>query len=143
MWCHLLLLLPVVGLGLFFVLPWPAALGVNAVLAATALGIAIPAMRALRQPIVTGHEALLGQVVVAVSDIEGEGLVRYGGELWTATANGIRIPKGTRVRIRGVEGVKLTVVPAESERASHGAVHSHEQARRGEIAGVSRKWSRR
>lgn len=126
MWCHLLLLLPVVGLGLFFVLPWPAALGVNAVLAAVALGIAIPAMRALRQPVVTGREALVGQVVVVVSDIEWEGLVRHGGELWTATANGIRIPKGTRVRIRGVEGVKLTVVPTEGERGSHGALHSRE-----------------
>lgn len=126
MWCHLLLLLPVVGLGLFFVLPWPAALGVNAVLAATALGIAIPAMRALRQPIVTGREALVGQVAVAVSDIEGEGLVRYGGELWTATANGIRILKGTRVRIRAVEGVKLTIAPTEGERASPGALHSRE-----------------
>lgn len=118
MWCHLLLLLPVVGLGLFFVLSWPTALGLNAVLAAIALGIAVPALRALRQPVIFGPETLVGQVAEAVSDIEREGLVRCGGELWTATANGIRIPKGARVTVRGLEGTKLMVRPIGSEAAA-------------------------
>ncbi len=109
MWCHLLLLVPVAGLGLFFVLPWPVALGVNALLTAMAAGIAVPAMRALGQPVVTGREALEGQVAEAASDIEREGLVRYRGELWTATATGARIPKGTRVTIHGVQSAKLIV----------------------------------
>ena len=46
MWCHLLLLLPVAGLGLFFVLPWPAALSLNALLTALTVGIAVPAVQA-------------------------------------------------------------------------------------------------
>ena len=115
MWCHLLLLLPLAGLALFFVLPWPVALGIDVVLAAIAAGIAVPGMRALRQPITTGREALVGQIGEAASDVQREGLVRYGGELWTATANGVRISAGTRVRIRGVEGLKLLITPIESE----------------------------
>ena len=113
MWCHLLLLLPVVGLGLFYILPWPAALGVNAVLTAFALGITIPAMRALRQPLFTGREALVGRNAEAVTDIEREGLVQCQGELWTATANGIRIPSGARLTVVGVQGIRLMVEPVE------------------------------
>ncbi|MBI4637725.1 MAG: NfeD family protein [Candidatus Rokubacteria bacterium] len=109
MWCHLVLLVPVVSLGLFFVLPWPAALGVNALLTAGALGIAIPGMRALRQPVVTGREALIGRAAEAATDIHDEGLVRLQGELWTATADGLRIVKGTPVRIVAVRGAILIV----------------------------------
>lgn len=115
MWCHVLLLLPVAGLALFFVLPWPVALGIDVFLAAIAAGIAVPAIRALRQPIVTGREALVGRIAEAASDVEREGFVRYGGELWAATANGVRIARGTRVRIRGVEGLKLLITPIEGE----------------------------
>lgn len=115
MWCHVVLLLPLAGLALFFVLPWPVALGVEIFLAAIAVGIAVPGIRALRQPIATGPEALVGRIGEAASDVEREGLVRYGGELWTATANGVRISRGTRVRICGVEGVKLLIAPIDSE----------------------------
>ncbi|MGH7326663.1 MAG: NfeD family protein [Candidatus Rokuibacteriota bacterium] len=115
MWCHLLVLLPVAGLGLFFVLPWPAALALNALLTALAVGIAVPAVQALRRPALTGMEALVGQVAEAATVIEREGLVRYGGELWTATANGHRISKGGRVSIVGVQGTKLTVRAVQTE----------------------------
>lgn len=111
MWCHLLLLVPLAGLGLFFVLPWPAALAVNALLAAFALGIAIPGMRALQRPVLTGREALVGTSAEAASDIEREGLVRCQGELWTATGNGVRIQKGARLTVVAVQGAKLIVVP--------------------------------
>lgn len=111
MWCHLLLLVPLAGLGLFFVLPWPAAAAVNALLAAFALGIAIPGMRALKRPVLTGREALVGTSAEAASDIEREGLVRCQGELWTATGNGVRIQKGARLTVVAVQGAKLIVAP--------------------------------
>ena len=65
-----------------------------------------------------GPETLVGQIAEAVSDIEHEGLVRCGSELWTAAANGIRIPKGTRVRVHGLEGMRLMVRPIGSEGAA-------------------------
>lgn len=112
MWCHLLLL-PLAGLPLFFVLPWPVALGINGLLAAIALGLAVPAIRALRQPVMTGREALVGKVAEAVSDIEREGLVRLDGELWRAEAtDGAHVTKGQRVAIAAVRGMRLVVTPS-------------------------------
>lgn len=90
-WCHLLLFLPPLGLAFFAVLPWPVAVGANAVLTLIAVGIAVPVIRALRRPVLTGREALLGRIGEAVTDIEREGLVRYGGELWTAVGSGTRV----------------------------------------------------
>jgi len=116
LWCHLLFLVPLAGLGLFFVLPWPAAAAVNVVLAALALGIAPPAMRALKRPVLTGREALVGVSAEAASDIEREGLVRCQGELWTATGNGVRIPKGARLTVIDVQGAKLVVAPITQRR---------------------------
>lgn len=112
MWCHLLLL-PLAGLPLFFVLPWPVALGLNALLAMIALSLAVPAMGALRQPVVTGREALVGRIAEAASDIEREGLVRLDGELWRAEAtDGTRVAKGQRVAVAEVRGMKLVVTPS-------------------------------
>lgn len=108
-WCHLLLLFPLLGLAFFAVLPWPVAVGANALLALIAVGIAVSSIRALRRPVLTGREALLGRVGEAATDIEREGLVRYGGELWTAVGGGTRVPQGQSVTIIGVQGVKLLV----------------------------------
>lgn len=112
MWCHLLLL-PLLGAALFLVLPWPVALVANAVLAAIAVGIGVLSVRALRSPVLTGPDALVGRTAHAVSAFEREGLVRYGGELWTAVASG-RVREQAPVVIVGVEGTKLTVQPLES-----------------------------
>lgn len=112
MWCHLLLLVPLLGVGLFLVLPWPAALGANVVLTAIGLGIGVLSVRALRRPPMTGPEALAGRTAKAVGEFEREGLVRYGGELWTAMTRG-RIRENAQVVIVGVQGNKLTVEPLE------------------------------
>lgn len=121
MWCHLLLVLPVVGLALFLFLPWPLALAGTTVLGLIALGIAVPSMRALRRPILTGREALVGRVAEAASEIEREGLVRYGSELWTAVTSRGPIPKDTRVEIEDVKGAKLVVRPVALSGPAPGA----------------------
>ena len=65
-----------------------------------------------RRPVSTGPEALIGRLGEAVTDVERDGLVRHGGELWTALVpNGVRIPKGSPVVITEVQGVKLVVRP--------------------------------
>ncbi|MBI4592981.1 MAG: NfeD family protein [Candidatus Rokubacteria bacterium] len=110
-WCHLLLFFPLLGLVFFAVLPWPVAVGANALLAMIAVGIAVPSIRALRRPVLTGREALLGRIGEAVTDVEREGLVRYAGELWTAVGGGTRVSEGQSVTIIGVQGAKLLVQP--------------------------------
>lgn len=64
MWCHLLLLLPVLGLGLFFLLPRPIALVGNALLTAVVAWLPVLSVRALKSPVSTGRHGLVGQVAV-------------------------------------------------------------------------------
>ena len=58
--CHLLLLSPLAGLLLFAVLPFPTALALYLPLAALALAIGIPAVRAMYGPVATGVEGTRG-----------------------------------------------------------------------------------
>lgn len=62
----------------------------------------------------TAVDALPGQVGTVTAPVAplSPGLVRVGGEVWTAVPAGeAEIPAGTRVRVTRVEGVKLVVEP--------------------------------
>ncbi|MBI2555464.1 MAG: hypothetical protein HYV92_13830 [Candidatus Rokubacteria bacterium] len=107
-WCHLLLGVPLVIAGLFLFLPWTTALPISLVLALGTAVIAYYGARALRQPAVLGKEAMIGSLGEAVSDLNAEGLVKVGGELWVAEA-AEPISAGSRVQILEVEGAKLKV----------------------------------
>lgn len=53
-----------------------------------------------------------GLVTEEINNIEGTGIVKIAGEEWSATCNGnIIIPKGTKVKILEVRGVKVLVEP--------------------------------
>ncbi|HEY0115047.1 MAG TPA: NfeD family protein [Allosphingosinicella sp.] len=55
---------------------------------------------------------LIGQTVTVVNAIEGgEGRVKVGDGIWPA--RGADSPEGARVRIAGVEGSRLRVIPVE------------------------------
>ena len=64
----------------------------------------------------TNVDALVGQtctVTEEIDDLAPSGQVKVGGMVWTArSAAGEKIPAGTIVTIRSVEGVKLLVSPA-------------------------------
>ncbi|MBI4277550.1 MAG: nodulation protein NfeD, partial [Armatimonadetes bacterium] len=55
------------------------------------------------------QETLLNAVGVARSDLAPDGSVHVQGELWSATAEGGPIREGDRVRVVGVEGLRLRV----------------------------------
>jgi membrane-bound serine protease (ClpP class) len=103
----------------------------------TALGVALPVaiivvilmrlvLRSRHWKQSTGKEELIGEeaeVTEAVGSGDAAGMVFVHGELWRAAApEGVRIPKGARVRVRKVKGLTLEVEPAP---ASHPG-HSHE-----------------
>ena len=56
----------------------------------------------------SGTEAMIGGRGEAVTDIHGDGKVFFQGEYWTARSDR-EIPKGARVRILKVDGLKLAV----------------------------------
>ena len=93
---------------LLVLLPWSLGLPV-----AMALGLAIAltvllSVWALRQPVTTGCDALLGAVGQAMSDLTPEGLVSVRTELWLAeapTLNG----RGGPVQALEVKGATIWV----------------------------------
>ncbi|MHB8867300.1 MAG: NfeD family protein [Thermoleophilia bacterium] len=112
--CHLALLLPVVGLGVFFVLPLPWALVSYLVIAGATVLLYKAVIDAMRRRVVTGREALLG-ARVDVRRVESNRLVVcLGGELWSAQGAGFHDggPRpGDLVVISQVRGNTLVVSP--------------------------------
>jgi membrane-bound serine protease (ClpP class) len=73
------------------------------------------ALRARRRAAVTGSEGMIGLSGEARSDLTPEGQAWVKGALWKARAMNGPIPKGTRVRVRRIDGL-LLLVQAEEEK---------------------------
>jgi len=71
-----------------------------------ALGKGIMAQR--RQP-TTGSEGLIGAVAVVVSTLNPIGQVMLHGEIWQAESEDKEIPAGAKVKVIGIEDLKLKV----------------------------------
>lgn len=110
MWCHLLLLVPLIIAGLFVFLPWTAALPISGLLAGGTALIVYYGWLAMRRRVTTGLEALVGVHGEAATDLNPEGLIRLRGELWVAEARQ-PVPKGERVEVLDARGMKLLVRP--------------------------------
>lgn len=108
MWCHVLLMMPLLGLGLFALLPWPVALPSYLALVAVSLALYTIVIQGMWRPVQTGREAMLGAVVTVTRDIASQGQVRYGNELWSAVSEQ-RLTVGQRARIVGFDGLRLVV----------------------------------
>jgi membrane-bound serine protease (ClpP class) len=78
------------------------------------MGIIWFAVRARRQPVVSGREDMIGAAAVAVADFDGRGPVRSHGELWTAES-GLPVRAGQHLRITGMHGLVLKVEPDSSK----------------------------
>jgi membrane-bound serine protease (ClpP class) len=110
MWCHLLLVMPLLGLGLFVFLPWPIALPLYLIVDALSLFLCAKVRQSMHQPVRTGGEAMIGQMVT-VAAIAGHGpQVRYHNELWGAVSER-RLSLGEQGRIVAIRGLKLVVEP--------------------------------
>lgn len=72
------------------------------------------AVRARRQPIVSGREDMIGAPALALADFESRGHVRAHGELWTAES-AVPVRRGQALRITDMHGLVLTVEPQESK----------------------------
>jgi membrane-bound serine protease (ClpP class) len=94
---------------------------IAALVAVTALFIffvAALALTARRRPIVTGPEALIGSIGVALDDLETEGWARIHGEQWRVRST-VPIKRGQSVRVTSRGDLLLSVVPvAETARGS-------------------------
>jgi len=71
-----------------------------------------------RAPVLVGH-AVAGTYGIVRSPLDPVGSVVAGGEEWSArTADGVRLERGTRVKVVNVDGLTLTVEPEASSSSS-------------------------
>ena len=94
----------------------PAALigSVAAVGGSAVMAIIWFAVRARRQPVVSGREDMIGSAAVAAVDFHGRGKVRAHGELWNAEST-VPVHRDQQLRITDMHGLVLSVEPSESK----------------------------
>jgi membrane-bound serine protease (ClpP class) len=93
----------------------PVAVGSALMTGGLFFGILIFALRAHDAPLRTGAQILIGRFGTVTVDLDPRGQVQVGGELWTAepAVAGDSLPRGTRVQVEQVHGVKLLVRKSE------------------------------
>lgn len=93
---------------------WAIAIAVAATLLFF-VSVMTAAIRARRARPLSGAEGIVGTVGTARTDIAPDGQVMAKGTLWRARTLGAAIPKGSKVKVRGVSGLMLIVEPVEAE----------------------------
>ena len=89
------------------------AIAVSIPIGAIAIFLMTLVLQAHKNRVTTGVEAMIGEIGVARTILGGpDGKVFVRGELWNATAKS-QIAEGARVRVRGVEGLKVIVEAAD------------------------------
>ncbi len=87
----------------------------------TALSVAVPlglitvflvrlAIKAWKGKVTTGDAGLLDMIGTAQTDLSPEGKIYVHGEIWNAVSSA-PVPRGARVRVRAIEGLRLRVDP--------------------------------
>jgi membrane-bound serine protease (ClpP class) len=92
--------------------PWVIA-PVAAFAAAFFLFVIRAAIRMRGGKVASGVAMLLGAEGTVVTSLDPTGIVQVASEEWTAESEAGSLPKGSRVKVVGVEGLRLRVVPAE------------------------------
>ncbi len=110
--CHLILLMPILGLPLFWLLPFSYALPSYLVIVLLSAFLYWLITRAMREPVQDGFQSLISTTAEVVSKLappnSARYLVRSHGELWSADAADILQP-GEKVKTIGVKEIGLVV----------------------------------
>ncbi len=106
--CHLLFVLPVVALVLFFFLPAAQATYLSIPLFLIFFSLTWVMWKDLRRPVSTGIEGLVGSRAQVVSKTKYGVKVSLKGELWDVVC-GDELSVGETVRVTGFERMKLVV----------------------------------
>jgi membrane-bound serine protease (ClpP class) len=90
---------------------WSTALAVPLPFSAITLFLLTIAVRARRNKVATGGEAMIGEIGEALTPLTPDGKVFVRGEYWDAVALH-PVAAGTRVKVMAIDRLKLTVDPA-------------------------------
>ncbi len=117
--CHLILLMPVLGLPLFWLLPFAYALPSYAAIALISAFLYWLITKAMRKPIQDGFQSLIGTEAEVVSKLalghSAKYLVRAKGEgeLWSANSSDA-LEIGEPVNIVAVKGIGVVIERADN-----------------------------
>jgi membrane-bound serine protease (ClpP class) len=98
-----------------YAIAWPLIVTVAITSALFFIGVAYVALRARRRQVVSGQEEMIGLVgEVLESSRDGSARVRVHSEEWLARSDK-PLKRGQKIRIVGMEGLKLIVEPFNRE----------------------------
>jgi membrane protein implicated in regulation of membrane protease activity len=117
--CHLVLIgLPLAGLSVFWFLPLPIALPVYLLIAAATAAFYWYLYKGNSSPVLTGAEEMQRAVGKVLGANESLADVWVRSELWSAEYEG-ELREGDRVRVVGMDGLRLKVRKVADEAASN------------------------
>ena len=115
--CHILFLLPIIALALFFFLSPAQAAFLSVPLFLIFLWLAWMTWKDFKRPVSTGIEGMMGGKAQVVGKTKDGAKVLLRGELWDAVS-GDDVSVGETVRVTGFERMKLVVRREISSRES-------------------------
>jgi membrane protein implicated in regulation of membrane protease activity len=139
--CHLILMLPVLGLPVFWLLPLLEALPVYGVILVLSILVYVYVVRAMRHPVETGAEEILHSTGKVVDAGTKNIRVRVHSEMWQAVS-AEKLQPGDLVEIISIDGLRLRVRKHVASRAAQNVVVLRARGRRmgnqGDASGHSR-----
>lgn len=127
--CHILLLMPLLGLPVFWMMPLSQALPVYTVIVLISGLLYWLIWRSMKISAGLGPESVIGTEAEVVSRLSpghlGQYLVRTRGELWSACCTDTLQP-GEKVNVADLRGINLIVKP-ESKAVSNGETSTVEE----------------
>jgi membrane protein implicated in regulation of membrane protease activity len=118
--CHILLILPLLALPVFWIWPLPLALSVYGAVVGLSAVIYWYAILAMRQPRQNGPEGMIGTVGRVVIGELGEVRSELHGELWPVVTTG-PLRHGDRVKVVAAESSTLRVQKLDAGAMSTGS----------------------
>ncbi len=106
--CHIALLLPLLALPVFWIWPLSVSVPVYAVVVIVAALVYWYAVLAMRRPVETGAEGMIGQTGEVIEVHGTSVVVRIGSEIWNARSPA-SLRKGDNVAVIAVERLVLRV----------------------------------
>lgn len=106
--CHLVLLLPLVALPIFWLAPLSVSVPIYSAVVIVSVCVYYLAFKAMRQPVVTGVESMLHAIGKVVERRDYDFQVSVNGETWSARADE-DLAIGDKVEIVSIDGLTLKV----------------------------------
>ncbi len=106
--CHIILLLPIISLILFWVLPLVYALPIYVVILVMSGLLYYAMIKAMSCGVTTGKEGLIGEPVEIIEMSGHHGRVRVHGEIWQAESDDV-LQKGDKARVVEVDDMVLRI----------------------------------